>query len=179
MKTHQQGLWVLGLGAALLFSSPLLRADEGGGDKGQPPMAMGGEGEGHPGGPHGDMMKKKLELSDEQEKKMKEEHKANEAVIKPLREKIKIDVDTLRLLVDKKASDSELSKALDELQADRKALQAQQEKHISDLRAILNPMQQAKMAVSMAGMMEHGMMGGRMEGHEGGGHDGGDRPEKD
>jgi Spy/CpxP family protein refolding chaperone len=180
MKTHQQGLLALGLGAALLFSAPPLRADEAG-DKGQPPKDAPGlaeQGE-HPGGQHGDMMKKKLDLSDEQDQKMKEAHKANQAAMKPLKEKLKIDVDTLRLLVDKKASDSELSKALDELHKDRLAMQALQEKHIAELKAILNPMQQAKLAVSMAGMIEHGMMGGMMEGHghEGWGREGGDKPE--
>jgi Spy/CpxP family protein refolding chaperone len=105
---------------------------------------------------HMGMMKDKLGLTDDQKAKMKEFHKSQQEKMKALMDQQKADLKSLKEKVDEKASDAELKAVLDKLSADRKAIQEAQEDMIKNMRAILTPMQQAKMALGMAKRM-HGM----------------------
>jgi Spy/CpxP family protein refolding chaperone len=168
MKKLRIAITAIGL-AAVIGSSHSLRADDA--DKGGDHKAWGGREE---------MMKKELGLSDDQVAKMKELDKANAEAMKPLMEKAKLDVDSLRVLVDKKASDSDLKAAVEGLKADKKAMDEERQKEMDAKEAILNPLQVAKAAISMADRMMHGgMMGGPDGGRMGHGHgDGGKADDK-
>jgi Spy/CpxP family protein refolding chaperone len=157
--------------AAIISGAPRLHADDM--DKSAKPEGHEGWGEGR-----GGRMKEELGLTDDQAKKMKEAHEADEKAMKPLMEKLKLDIDSLRLLVDKKAGDSDLKASLDTLKADHKAVEEQRGKQMEAMGAMLTPMQEAKMAVSMADRM---MKGGMMGEHEGmgGHHDGDDKGKAD
>jgi Spy/CpxP family protein refolding chaperone len=132
--------------AVAVWGTPRLNAD---------PMDKDGKGGGHDG-----MMKEKLGLTDEQVAKFKDARKANREAMQPLMEKMKTDVDSLRVLVDKKASDKDLSAQLDALKADKQAVEDQQKKQMEDMAAVLTPLQKAKFVISMADRMHRGM-GGR------------------
>ena len=117
-------------------------------------------------GPMG-RMKKKLGLTDDQASKIKELFKTQREENEPLREQTKIDMDTLRLKVDSKASDSEIKKVLEALSADQKKIQAGRGKMKEQLSAILTPSQRAKMLLEMerrGGEGMRGMMWRRMGG---------------
>jgi Spy/CpxP family protein refolding chaperone len=131
----------------LFLATPTLRADDTAptGDKG--------------GKMHDRMMnhmKEALGLSDDQVSKLKDENKANREASKPLREKMTLDKDNLKLLVDKKASDDDLKAAIASLKEDRKAMQALNQKHMDAMQEILTPMQQAKAIFMMHGHRGHG-----------------------
>jgi Spy/CpxP family protein refolding chaperone len=170
MKKLRIAMTAIGL-AAIISAAPGLRADDA--DKGGEHKGWGG---------HEEMMKKELGLSDDQEAKMKALDKAGAEAMKPLMDKAKLDVDSLRVLVDKKASDDQLKAAVDGLKADKKAMDDERQKQMDDKAAILTPLQVAKAAIAMADrMMKGGMMGGPE--HHGMGHDGddkgGDKPKAD
>ena len=117
---------------------------------------MQAQGEGRGGG----WMKKELGLSDDQAKKFEEVAKAGREAEKALMDKAKLDLDSLRLLVDKKAADGDLTAQIEKLKADKQAIEAQRQKDMDAKAAILSPMQQAKAAIMMADRMMHG--GGMM-----------------
>ncbi len=104
-------------------------------------------------GDHGkermEKMKEKLGLTDAQVVKLKAAMKKQMEANKPLRDQEKIDIDTLQQKVDSKASDSDITAALDKLKEDRKALQEAQERSMEKTRTILTPIQQAKWVLSM------------------------------
>jgi Spy/CpxP family protein refolding chaperone len=95
-----------------------------------------------------DKMKKDLGLSDDQVEKLKALFKSHREELKPLQEKMKTDVDTLRTKKEAKATDSELKPVLDLLSADRKNMQDLRQKQQEQIRGILTPDQQAKMVLN-------------------------------
>jgi Spy/CpxP family protein refolding chaperone len=174
MKKVMKGLWVGSLAMSLLASSALVvRADDEKQSAGDSPAAMGGQG-GDPDGMGGGMMgggaermKEKLGLSDSQATQLKTLFKKQMEGNKPLRDQMRIDMDTLQQRVDLKASDSDIKKLLDKLEAERKEMDSSREKMKDQLKTILSPTQQAKMVLGMRakGMQ---MMGKWMKRHKGG-----------
>jgi Spy/CpxP family protein refolding chaperone len=160
MTKLRMAVTALGL-LALVSAAPRLHADDM--DKG---MAKGG---------HGDGMKGMLGLSDDQAKQLKDAREADAKAMKPLMEKMKLDLDSLRVLVDKKASDSDLKDALAGLKADRKAVEEQRAKQMEASAQILTPLQQAKWVINMADHMGRGGMGGEEGGWHKGMQHGGDK----
>ena len=164
MTKSRIALTTLGLAVAV-WAAPGLNAMD---------MDKGKHGKGQDmGAKHMEMMKKELGLSKDQAAKSKAATMANHEAMKTAGNKVKADLANLQVLVDKKASDAELTTSLNTLDADRKAMQAQQQKHIDAMRAILTPTQQAKMALKLGehmseGMMGKGMGGGMMHGGMGG-----------
>jgi Spy/CpxP family protein refolding chaperone len=155
--------------ATTVWGAPLLNAHET--DKGS-----------HKGKGHGEGMMKDMGMTDAQAEKFKAARKANMEAMKPLMEKQKLDVDSLKVLVDKKASDNELKAAIASVKADHQAIDDQRKKQHETMGAMLTPLQEAKMIIRMGGMgaqmmMGGGMGGGMMEGKMGkggmhkGGHD--------
>ena len=123
------------------------------GDSDQPAMGGGMENGGPGGGMMGegrvDQWKEKLGLSDEQVSKLKDLFKSQMDIMKPLRDQMKIDMDTLQQKVDAKASDADLKKVLGTLSADRKNLDSARQKMEDQVRGILTPTQQAKFVLGL------------------------------
>lgn len=94
-------------------------------------------------------MKEKLGLTDAQATQLKDLFQKQREDTKPLRDQVKIDMDTLKQKVDTKASDSAVKGTLDALSADRKAMQSDREKFMEKIRTILTPTQQAKFVLGM------------------------------
>jgi Spy/CpxP family protein refolding chaperone len=162
MKNVLKGLWVGSLAVSLLAGFALaVRAED---DK---PM-MGGPG-------RIERMKEKLGLSDDQVTKIKDLFKKKGQENKPLRDQVKIDMDTLQQKVDSKASDGEIKKVLDALSADRQKLESARREIEDQLKTILTPTQQAKFVLSMK---ERGreMMGKWMKNHKSKMNKGNDAP---
>ena len=149
--------------SALLLGAPTLRSDEGK-DGGQWETKM------------LDHMNEKLELNAGQLEKVKAESKSNREAAKAIREKLTLDMDSLKVLVDKKAGDAELKAAIALVKADHKAQAEQMAKHMEAMAAILTPLQQAKGLFMMReGMERRGMGGEGWHGHEGHGDRDGDK----
>lgn len=149
-------MWFGGLMAALFLGFGLVAhaEDQGMGDGGgKPGMDDHGDwgGKGH----MADRWKKKLGLNDSQVTQLKDAFKKQQEEVKPLRDQVKIDVDTLQQKIDTKASDSEVQKQLDALSADRVKMEAKRKKFEEQLKTILTPTQQAKFVL---GMKRRGMM---------------------
>ncbi len=140
MKRIINGLWMGSLiGILFVGTSWVVRAEEEG-------SMMGNE----KGGVNQvEKMKEKLGLSDSQASKLKDLFKKQREDMTPLRDQMKIDMDTLQQKVDMKAPDSEIKKLLDKLDADRKGMESGREKMKDQLRAILSPTQQAKLVLGM------------------------------
>jgi Spy/CpxP family protein refolding chaperone len=172
MKKIRIAIAALGLATAF-WGTPLLNAHDADKDGGKD---AGKEEHGGWGKERGEHMKKELGLTDEQAEKFKAARKAQMETMKPLMEKQKLDIDSLRVLVDKKASDKDLSAAIEGIKADHKAIEEQQKKHREAMAALLTPMQQAKFILSMGAMGER-MMGGGMGMHKWG-HDDDDDHDK-
>jgi Spy/CpxP family protein refolding chaperone len=98
-----------------------------------------------------DGMKKKLDLTDGQVSKLKALFKSQQAEMKPIREKMKTNMDALRKKREAKASEADLKTALDKLAADRQSMQELRKKHQEQIRGILTPEQQAKMVLDRPG----------------------------
>lgn len=114
----------------------------------------------------GGMWKDKFGLTDSQIQKLKDLMKKHKDETQALTDQIKIDMDTLKLKVDSKASDDEIKTLLDNLLAEKKSMQAKQQSFIDEARTILTPAQQAKfllkgMVPGMGGWGGHGMWGHR------------------
>lgn len=172
-------IWLAGLMAAALAGAAWTayaddnQAPAGSDDK--PAMGQGMDPDGGMmGGEHMDKMKEKLGLTDDQASKLKDLFKNQMEANKPLRDQMKIDMDTLQQKVDMKASDGDIKKLLDKLDGEQKQMQASRDKMKDQLRSILTPTQQAKMVLGMRqmgmGMMEKwkGRHGGKMGGKKGG-----------
>jgi|SRR5665213_314391 len=141
----------------LLMAAPTLRAEK---SKGRD------HGAGH--WDKFDMLKKKLDLSDSQVSRLKDADKGQRQAAKLLMDKAEADKASLKVLVDEKASETDLTAALNAMEADHKALKEGAEKKIELLRSILSPLQQAKMVLMMQNHRGHwdGMDGG-WQGHQG------------
>jgi Spy/CpxP family protein refolding chaperone len=98
-----------------------------------------------------DSFKEKYALTDDQSAKLKDLFKSRREESGPLRDRMKVEIDTLRLDVDSNASEGELKAVLDKLSADKKSMQASQERFKDKLQAILTPKQQAQMLLAMGG----------------------------
>jgi Spy/CpxP family protein refolding chaperone len=98
-----------------------------------------------------DGFKEKYALTDDQSSKLKDLFKSHQEETKPLRNKIRVEIDTLRLDVDSNASESDLKDALDKLTEDKKSMQASEERFKGKLQAILTPKEQAQMILAMGG----------------------------
>jgi len=161
-------IWLAGLMAVALAGAALTTyADDDqapAGDNDHPGMGQGMD-DGMMGGGHMAMMKEKLGLTDDQAAKLKDLFKGQMEANKPLRDQMKIDVDTLQQKVDMKASDGDIKKLLDKLDGEQKQMQASHEKMKDQLRSILTPTQQAKMVLGMR-KMGMGMMN-KWKGHHG------------
>jgi|GEM_PF-1967556 Spy/CpxP family protein refolding chaperone len=131
----------LALIAGALLVVPALHADD------KPAQA---EKEGEHWGGHDkfEHMKKWLGLSDDQAAQWKKAEEGQRDAGKLLRDKLKADQAQLSVLVDEKASDGKLTDALNALESDGKALKAQGEKQREAIKAILTPLQQAKLVVA-------------------------------
>jgi Spy/CpxP family protein refolding chaperone len=157
-----KGVWLRGLAvAALMAAAATVRAQDdnaamGGDDK---PGMHDGTDDGMDGGMMrgrwGGGFKEKLGLTDDQATKLKDFFKKQRENNAPLRDQMRIDMDTLRQKVDMKASDSDIKRLLDKLVADRKDMQAARQKSEDQLREMLTPTQQAKLLF----MMRRGLRG--------------------
>jgi len=117
-------------------------------------------------------MAKHLDLTADQQAKIKSLNEAHWAAMKPKREAQKALVRELEELVKAKAADGALSAKLDALKAGHQEIQAAQQAHQDAVAAILTPMQKAKFVLWMVRKMEKG------EWKEGrGGHDWKDKKE--
>ena len=135
------------IAAGLLSAGPLARrarADEGGKDEAK----------------HGEhiekMMKERLGLSDDQAAKLKAAFEAEKAATKTLREQAKETSRKLEEEVRGLASDKDIQATLDQLDAGRKAMQAEHQKLEGSLAAVLKPYQRAKMRLLMMARMKKG-----------------------
>jgi Spy/CpxP family protein refolding chaperone len=127
---------------ALLAAAPALRADDG--------NTKNAKSE-HKRWDKFDHLKKQLELTDDQVAQWKAAEKSDREEGKVLRDKVKADLAELTVLLDQKASEGELKKALTGLEADHKAVEALKEKKIETFKGFLNPTQQSKLVVMMTG----------------------------
>ncbi|HTA77424.1 MAG TPA: Spy/CpxP family protein refolding chaperone [bacterium] len=141
------------LATTLFLGQGLAKAQDAPADnQGGAPPAMSGDHDGmdkKDGKGRLEEMKQKLGLTDDQAAKLKTAMKKQMEANKPLRDQEKIDIDTLQQKVDSKASDSDITAALDKLKEDRKALQEAQERSMEKMKSILTPTQQAKWVLSM------------------------------
>jgi len=85
----------------------------------------------------------------EQREKMKALRQEQRQAIQPLRKQLKTQVDELLVLLDKDASDSQLSAKLDEIRKTRKTIDDLQAKFMEQEAALLTVRQRAEMAVRM------------------------------
>ena len=115
-------------------------------------------------GKGGGKMAEELGLSGEKATQFKDEMKQHHATMKGLMDKGKMALEKLDAAVQAKAADAELTADLDALDAVRKDMEAEKTRNITAMRAMLDPMQQAQMALKEAKHMMS-MMGG-MEGGE-------------
>lgn len=124
--------------------------------------------------PHIERMAKKLDLTSAQVDQLKKYAGAHREAMAPLMKQAKEQMRSLRDLVEKKASDAELTAALAKLKSTRKTIQAENDKHMDQTGAVLTPMQQAKTALWM------GKQAGKKMRHmrERRGHRGGDRDDR-
>lgn len=114
-------------------------------DQGTSDKPNSGKGDGHGKWGRFDGFKKRLGLTDDQEAKLKDLFKSRSDEIKPLRDQLEVDRDKLRLLVDKNASESDLTDSMDKISAERETLKTAQEKFRQKMKALLTPKQQAQM----------------------------------
>ena len=112
----------------------------------------------------------KLELTSDQQAKMKVIGQDQGRTMGALHETFKIRMDELRLLVDSKASDDKLTAKVAEVKAAFEAMEAGRRKFMEQRSAVLTPMQRARATLRMGHMMREGRMGGWGEnGNKGGG----------
>ena len=135
------------------------------------PAAFAKEGkEGKEGGDMGKHMKM-LELTADQQAKLKTIREEQMKVQKPLWEQLGTQMKELKELVDAKAADDKLTAKLDQIKATNETIETNRKKFEADRAAVLTPMQRAKSALWMGKQMkegEHwGKGGGKHEGEEG------------
>jgi Spy/CpxP family protein refolding chaperone len=103
-----------------------------------------------------DRMMKKLDLSDSQAKQMKALHKEQRTENEELCGKMDANLASLKVLIEKKASDAELTALVSTLQDEYKAMHMAQHENCEAMLKILTPLQQAKMLVNMHEAMNEG-----------------------
>ena len=101
-------------------------------------------------------MAKRLELTADQQARIKQLNEAHWADLKAKREAQEALVKDLRELVKSKAADGALTAKLDALKAGHQAIEAAEQAHRDAVAAILTPMQKAKFVLWMAHRMEKG-----------------------
>jgi len=148
LKLLRRGL-ALAASGFLLLASPALRAHEG--EDGERML---------------ERMKGELALSDDQFDKVKTEANLDRDLSKPLAERIVLDMDSLKVLLDKKASDADLKPVIAKIKDDRAAMDAQRDAHMDALQQILTPLQQAKAILLMRGRMAQDRAAGDGPGSE-------------
>lgn len=109
------------------------------------------EHEEHGGGGGGWVAKaaKPLGLTAEQQAKLKAIEADRAKTQGPLWQQLKVQMDELKLLVDKKAPDADLTAKLNQLKATRDQLEAGRKAFEAQVAAVLTPTQQAKVALWM------------------------------
>ncbi|MEK7475435.1 MAG: periplasmic heavy metal sensor [Candidatus Coatesbacteria bacterium] len=116
-------------------------------------------------------------LTAEQKEKLKSLREEQKKAMQPLRRALKTQVDELRVLLDKDASDSALNAKLEEIRKTRTAIRELEEKFMAQTASILPARQRAEQVVRMAdrmgkpgrkpGMGKRGGPGGPMGGRPG------------
>jgi len=104
-----------------------------------------------------DKWKEKLDITDLQDTQLKALFKKNRGEMQLLKDKRKLDLDTLQQKLDSKATSGDLKGQLDTLSADRRKMESVHRKMEDSIREILNPTQQAKFVLCMEERMEMGM----------------------
>ncbi len=138
--------WTL---AAGLLASPALAMDKKAGCpmSGGQGMATGmGPGQGRGGW---EKMHKALDLSEEQAAKLKDLREKNREAMKPLRRELQDQTIQLKRLLEDKASDGKVEAQLKALRATQKKIDAERDKHLSEVESILTPTQRAKFLLKM------------------------------
>lgn len=101
-------------------------------------------------------MGKRLELTADQQAKIRQLNEAHGAAMKAKHEAQRALVKDLRELVKSKAADGALTAKLDALTAGHRAIEASEQAHRDAIAAILTPMQKAKFVLWLAHKMERG-----------------------
>src|SRR5262249_15361144 len=104
----------------------------------------------------GEKWKEKLGLTDDQVAKLKSAMKARREAAEPLRKQLKADMEKLRGQIKSKNGDSDVQATLDHIDATHKAILAEREKFMTNVRTFLTPTQRAKMLLSMMRNMHRG-----------------------
>lgn len=109
---------------------------------------------------------RRLGLTEDQARKMKESMKARREAVRPLREKLREEKRALLELVRDDASEKDIQASLRRLKDLQKSLEAENERFKGKLEALLTPSQQAKMLLAMGKRKARGgfEMGGRGDG---------------
>jgi len=128
---------LLAAALTLVVGSPMAWAQ----DRGAP----GQEGIHEPGGPGG--MAEKLDLTADQQAKLKAIGAAHQAEAKPLHEQAKERIKELKALVASKAGDAAITAKLAELKTVREAMQALQKKFMEQREQVFTPEQRAQIAL--------------------------------
>jgi Spy/CpxP family protein refolding chaperone len=145
-------LMAVAIAAGLLLAPAAFAKDERGGDRGK--------------------LAKKLELTADQQAKLKTIREEQVKVQKPLWEQLGTQMKELKALVEAKAADDKLTAKLDQIKATSETIETNRKKFEADRAAVLTPMQRAKTALWMGKRakeaMEHrGKGGDKHEGEEG------------
>jgi len=114
-----------------------------------------------------------MELTADQQAKMKELAEGQKKGMEPLMDALKIKIDELRLLVDKKAPDDQLVAKIAEVAQAREALQQANKKWMDKRAEVLTPRQRAEMIIRMEGNRGKGFREGkgpRQDGRHGDGN---------
>ena len=122
-------------------------------------------------------MGKRLDLTPDQQSRIKALNEAHWAAMKPKHEAQRALVKDLRELVKTKAADSAITAKLDAIKAGHQAIEAAQQAHQDAVAAILTPMQKAKFVLWLVKKIDTGMDGmhggdgkdwkNKKEGHDG------------
>jgi Spy/CpxP family protein refolding chaperone len=112
-------------------------------------------------------MQERLELSDDQSAKLEAAFKSSREALKPLMEKARAANKKLKELVRGKGTDAEISAALKDCDAARKAVAEERRKLESSLSSFLKPRQIAKLRLQRERMMRRRMAMGRHGGRGG------------
>jgi len=107
------------------------------------------------------MMMRALELTPDQQGRWTAEMERTRGVLGPLWERLGTQMAELRALVDRKAADGEVKPKLDAVNATRLAIRTEQDKHETNVFAILTPTQAAKYTMLFAERTRQGWGGGR------------------
>jgi Spy/CpxP family protein refolding chaperone len=92
-----------------------------------------------------------IKFSADQKAKMKDIMEQRAKDMKPLKEALKLKIDELRILLDKKAPDDQLVGKLAEVSQAREAVRSARKKWMDKCSEVLTPTQRAEMVVNMEG----------------------------